>query len=366
MRRVKGLLLLMFLVVGSLFITACGVEKSESASGSEGQEENTSSEAALEKKENVRLDFATNPSGSAYNASSAGIAGLINDKTDIHVTVTNHSGPDAYLPMLQESNVDLALATSPVLKWAYNGEENYSEPHENLRTILRGSMIDGAVLVVREDAGIETTADLKGKRVAADYGAHKHLELFVTIQLEAAGLTWDDVVPVPVSGAQQGTEALRDGRVDATFGGALTNAGTMEADSAIGLKILHVADVPPEELDSFPADIMQRFQEEVPGFQVVPKSGGIAGEEEYSVTAYPISLVTSAALGADHVYKILEAQWDYYEELHPVFSWLEEWHPDTYLDPDPAMPYHDGAVQFYKDKGVWTDELEEKQQELLN
>lgn len=36
------------------------------------------------------------------------------------------------------------------------------------------------------------------------------------------------------------------------------------------------------------------------------------------------------------------------------------------FDPDIGIPYHDGAVKYFKEIGVWNEEAEENQQRLLN
>ena len=39
--------------------------------------------------------------------------------------------------------------------------------------------------------------------------------------------------------------------------------------------------------------------------------------------------------------------------------------PDKLMITQPSVPYHDGAISFFKKKGIWTAEMENYQQRLL-
>ena len=68
----------------------------------------------------------------------------------------------------------------------------------------------------------------------------------------------------------------------------------------------------------------------------------------------------------DHVaYKLVETWWNHYKEYQPIHPVLRFWTPQTFVNPNFTMPYHDGAIQFYKDKDVWTSEMAKKQKKLL-
>ena len=88
----------------------------------------------------------------------------------------------------------------------------YSVRHPDLRIIL--NVTEGLYRVVaRRSAGIETVADLKGKRVATI--AQTSSGYFLHRMLAREGLSFDDIVAVPISPLSGMTEALRKGDVDA-------------------------------------------------------------------------------------------------------------------------------------------------------
>lgn len=88
----------------------------------------------------------------------------------------------------------------------------YSVRHPNLRIIL--NVTEGLYrIVARRSAGIASVADLKGKRVATI--AQTSSGYFLHRMLAAEGLSFDDIVAVPIAPLSGMTEALRRGEVDA-------------------------------------------------------------------------------------------------------------------------------------------------------
>jgi len=88
----------------------------------------------------------------------------------------------------------------------------YSVRHPNLRIIL--NVTEGLYrIVARRSAGIESVADLRGKRVATI--AQTSSGYFLHRMLAKEGLSFDDIVAVPLTPLSAMTEALRAGEVDA-------------------------------------------------------------------------------------------------------------------------------------------------------
>lgn len=88
----------------------------------------------------------------------------------------------------------------------------YSVRHPDLRIILNVS--EGLYrIVARHSAGIESVADLKGKRVATI--AQTSSGYFLHRMLAEEGLSFADIVAVPISPLSAMTQALRKGEVDA-------------------------------------------------------------------------------------------------------------------------------------------------------
>lgn len=81
--------------------------------------------------------------------------------------------------------------------------------------------------------------------------------------------------------------------------------------------------------------------------------------------AYDIYLVSRAELPDDAVYQMVKALWENYKEFAPIHPLLKEWTPERFVSKEARIPYHPGAVKFYKERGAWTSEMEKLQTALL-
>jgi TRAP-type uncharacterized transport system substrate-binding protein len=78
-----------------------------------------------------------------------------------------------------------------------------------------------------------------------------------------------------------------------------------------------------------------------------------------------ITLVCATRLSDDVAYSITKALWENYKELAPVHPRLKFWTPNRFASIRAVVPYHPGSIKWYKEKGVWSKELEEHQKKLL-
>ena len=97
--------------------------------------------------------------------------------------------------------------------------------------------------------------------------------------------------------------------------------------------------------------------------KVQPGPPGI--EEEMLLTYLPTYLVAYAKVKDEVAYEVVKAMWENHEQLAKIEPKLKSWTPDKFVTPQAVIPYHDAAVKFYKEKGVWTEEMEKAQKRLL-
>ena len=180
------------------------------------------------------------------------------------------------------------------------------------------------------------------------------------------GLTWDDVKVVPVPDVSSGLELIKDGQVVACHGGTATSASTVETDQAVKLKVLPFADYTPEDVrKGIPPEKQAIIDEYIKGAKlVVVEPQGIL-EEPTVAYGYPLMLASSTNVSEDVVYHTIKACYEHNDELVAIDNWLKEWTRENMLDENFVVPYHDGAIKFYKELGIWTDELQQRQDELL-
>ena len=61
----------------------------------------------------------------------------------------------------------------------------------------------------------------------------------------------------------------------------------------------------------------------------------------------------------------LKAIWENTDKLAPIHPLFKEWTRERAVDHEVTIPYHPGAVRFYKERKVWTAEMDAVQQKLL-
>jgi TRAP transporter TAXI family solute receptor len=313
------------------------------------------------------VGIATHSVGGAYHASGSGVASLISQKTTIRAVVQPHSGPSAWVPIMQSGEVEMGILSAFDAACAYKGVYGYKQPYTKLRTVCRGNEMKSTTLTVLENSNIKKITSLKGKKVASVYGGNKFLHNLTEAMLSSAGMKWDDVVAVPVPGFRDSLRLLREGRIDAGSTGAPTTPAAVELDTAKGVYVLAFGDMEPKDIkDGTPSGKKSILEKMVPGCYLSVAKGGVGTVDKDTVLiTSPVFFAASSDMSTDAVYTILKALWKDYKMLHSAHPWLKQWKPETMAASNQPAPYHPGAVKFYKEIGKWTPEMEKQQVSLL-
>jgi uncharacterized protein len=309
------------------------------------------------------ITFGTHPQGLAQYTIGSAFASKISSETGISATASPFAGPNAFMDLLNEGKLDFGILNNFDLYWAYQGIEEYDEPNVNLRMFIRfGELVQGPIMV-RQDSGINSLKDLKGKKVATNFAGAKALNNIVEAALESVGLTWDDVKPVPVTSALDGYEAMTNGQVDATFGSP-ASAAVQELEATVPIKFLNYGDIAPSEVANVTDKQIEPLTSRLPGAGLFVTKQGVMDEEQ-TLVSFPFVVGVSAHLSEEATYQSIKAIWENYEELKKSHGWLADLTPEMMFYPEFIAPYHDGVVRFFKEEGIWNDEAEARQQELL-
>ncbi len=267
---------------------------------------------------------------------SCGVDGLIASAVSSRGSVDN---VNAIISGLRNSG----FAQSDVAYWAYTGTGTMDgqEPATDLRTIA--ALFEEHIhLVALADSGINSVADLKGKRVSLDEpGSGTYVD--AGLILDANGLSTDDVTAEALKG-NAAAEALRNGKIDAFFAVAgYPTGGIVELASSADIKLVPIdgagAAALTEKYGFFAAsDIPEGTYE------------GVATTPTVAVGA---QWFTSAKEDEELIYNITKALWN--DESRKL---LDVGHakgktitPDTALN-GVGVPLHPGAERFYKEAGL--------------
>lgn len=303
------------------------------------------------------LSMGTDRAGTTFNVIGTGIAKVVGDHSDVRISVRPFAGPDAYLPMLDSGEMNLAAVSAFSVWESYNGVGVQGDTLKNLRILRSGAGSLYVGLIARADSGIHTVAELKGKRLAGSFGGHSAVTRSLDAALSAAGISLDDVTQVPVVGIVDGINALVAGRVDATWV-SYGQPQVREAHSQIGVRYLPLPDG-----DKALAIMREKA---FPGVQIktVSANPSIGVEKAIPLMTYDSYLVASEDMDPAVVKALLDALWENEGQLTSIQRALSGFTNDEAVTSVPVAPYLPAAADFYKQKGVWTPEAEKAQAEL--
>lgn len=237
------------------------------------------------------------------------------------------------------------------------GAENWGPQPVRVLLANNGGAINLAVGVAA-DLGIETFADLRGKRVAYIVGAPA-LNVNTEAYLAYGGLTWDDVTRVDFGGFGASWTGLIENQVDAAF--AATNSGSAY-EAAAGPRGLFWPPVDPENEEGIAAmrGVAPFF---MPNLATV--GANIDGTDGYQGAGYPYPvLIATDETDEDLVYNMTKAM----VELFPAYDgkspgiggWALELQEMEWV-----VPYHEGTIRYFTEVGAWSDEAQANNDGLI-
>ncbi len=286
-----------------------------------------------------RQGFWTYSTGAAISkvASDAGI----------NMRVQPFSGTTVYVPEINAGGMQFGLANENETSFAVHGKVLYEgKPQPNLRVVAVIAPLTAA-LFVKKDSSIKTLKDLKGKRVASGYGSQKVVELILKAYLENAGLTENDIRPVPVPNVVRGADDFAAGKVDC-FSFALGAGAVLKTDAAVGgVRVL------PIDPSAAGMAAMHKYLPAGYANKIEPRKGRVGVDEPTWLYSYDYLVLASTKTPEDMVYKLVKALHGHKDELVASFKPLVDFDPDHMTKSWQGVQYHPGAIKFYKEVNQW-------------
>ena len=314
------------------------------------------------------LRFAAPSPGSMLYAVNSGLAKVASDHSPMTVLIVPTTGASAWYPMLSKlGSADLAVDNLTVFWQMWHGKAAPEPlpkgfpprpPYEKSREvrILMAGLLTQVGMLTRKDSGLMEVSDLRGKKIAWGWSGFPPAVSITLANILNGGLTIDDVKGVPIVEVVSGVKAVQEGRIQATTA-AVGMGAIAQADTLVGVRFLR---------NSLDPERIKMGQRAMPGCYTTVLKGGPPGvPEDTPIWSMNNGVLVSTRM-PDHVaYKLLEAWWEYYKEYAPIHRLLATWTPDKFVNKNVTVPYHNGSVKFFKDKGVWSPEMEAVQNQLL-
>jgi TRAP transporter TAXI family solute receptor len=233
------------------------------------------------------------------------------------------------------------VTQTDVMSYAVNGEQDFADAQDNLRAVF-SLHPEPFTLVARKEAGIESFADLAGKRV--NVGAPgSGTQTSIDIILEAMDMGREDFALVSELRPDEHGPALCDNQIDAFFYGVgHPSANIADPTTTCGAQIVPITG---EAIDGIIADRPFYASATIPG-------GTYANNEEDVQT---FGVLAALAVGAETpdeaVYALVSAvfeNFDAFKSLHPALANLN---PENMVADGLEAPLHPGAEKYYNEQG---------------
>ena len=217
-----------------------------------------------------------------------------------------------------------------------------------LRLVMASHGDSNQALGVANDLGITSYADLRGKRVPYVRGAPA-LNVTTEAFLACGGLTWDDVQRVDFPGYNAMWTGIVNGQVDAAY--ATTVSGPTRKLEASPRGIFWPAAPHNDE------GCWKRMANVVPFMQkhVATRGAAISEDNPHEGATYPYPmLITLAGQNEQLVHDLAKAIHIHYDEYKNADPGSIGWAMDR-QNFQWVVPFHEGAVRYFKSIGVWSD-----------
>ncbi len=329
-------------VAALLVATACQAPRATS-----GSTPTTAGSAAAASKapdfSGKTLNIVTGGTGGVYIVYGAGLADMLTKRMKVAASAQTTPASVDNMKLIRDGKADLAFTLADTAYDAINGKNRFAPPEAKADAKTIAVMYSNYMhIVAKASAGINTVADLKGKRVSIGAAGSGTETKGIRI-LEAYGLNaTTDIQPQRLS-AQDSADALRDGKIDAFFfdGGLPTSAVTDVANST-AIKLLDQSDA------------IAKMNAKYGNFYFAAKipKGTYKNDTDVVTAGVANLLVVPSSFDAAFVQAILTAMFDNQPDLVLVHPEAKNLKLDTATQGSP-IDFHPGAIEFYKSKGVW-------------
>jgi TRAP transporter TAXI family solute receptor len=295
--------------------------------------------------------------GSAPYVLSVGIADFITKYAGMNATAEVGGGGDAIARLLRDGKVQLAMLNSFSATHLYMGDLQFSkERRAPVRAILWGNL-SPRQLVVREASGIKTISDFAGKRILSGRKVALDTEIVFDALMKVYGVPKGSVKEIPYSKPKEIMDALKMGTADgAIWPASAPNPLILELQEAVKLRFLSVSK---EKWESLLKELGSAFF-----IWTLPANTYKNQPEEVYVPSIQMGFSTLKDFPEEAVYRIIKAIMSRFDEFKLIHPTAREWTLQTTLSQF-CIPFHPGAIRYFKEIGVWKFERDKKQKAVL-
>jgi TRAP transporter TAXI family solute receptor len=295
-----------------------------------------------------RLSIATGGTGGVFYPYGGGIAKVITEHLEnVEATAEVTAASVDNLKFLKQGTSDLAFTMADTAQDALLARDVFSDFGEVPVRTLAVLYSSYSHLVTTASSGIKEVADLRG-RVVSTGAAGSGTTVLARRMLQAAGLDPTRDIREQSLGAAQSVDALKDGKIDAFFwNGGLPTAAVLDLVNTPGItaRFVPTAGLLPKLAHLFGPSLYYR--------EIIPKAT-YNTEADIPVVAAANLLVASETMPEQLAHDITRLLFERQTELAAIHPQARTLSLTGALAGSP-IPFHPGAIRYYRERQVWTE-----------
>jgi len=291
------------------------------------------------------ISIATGGTGGVYYPMGGGIAAVLSKHVPgMQATAEVTGGSVDNLKLINSGKPYVGFSMADAAQDALRGEDKFKGNKVPLKTLV--VLYPNRMHVVSiEGRGVNTMADLKGKRVSTG-SPGSATEVMAFRLIEAAGLDKDSDMKRERLGVAESVNAIKDGKIDAFFWvGGLPTAAVTDLANTPGTKLKMVDHA--EAVAAMNKKYGNLYVEDV-----IPKATYKGMDTDNKQATVMNILVAHENMDEKTAYDIVKAIFDKRDDLIAVHKESANIKLENQKASATPIPYHPGAVKYFAEKGV--------------
>jgi len=296
-------------------------------------------------QEKINLSIGTGGTGGVYYPLGGGIANVLSKYVPgMQATAEVTGGSVDNLKLIATGKPYLGLSMADVGQDAIRGEGKFKGRKVPLRTLMILYTNHMHVVTV-EGTGINSIRDLKGKRVSTG-SPGSATEVMAFRIIEAAGLDPNRDMTRERLGVAESVNAIKDKKIDAFFWvGGLPTAAVTDLAATPGTKIKLIDHA--QYVSAMNKKYGNLYLEDT-----IPAKTYAGMTRDNKQASVANILVAHENMSEQTAYNIVKTIFDKRQELIAVHKSAEEFKLGTQKASGTPVPYHPGAVKYFRERGV--------------
>jgi len=291
------------------------------------------------------LSIVTGGTGGVYYPMGGGLANLLTKYVPgWQATAEVTGGSVDNLKLVGAKRADIGFSMADASLDAMRGEDKFkgaAVKHQTLAVLYPNVMH----VVTTQATGINSVADLKGKRVSTG-SAGSATEVMAFRVLEAAGLDKDKDIKRERLGAAESTNAVKDGKIDAYFwvGGVPTSAVTdLGATPGMKIKLVDHSDVVAK---------MNAKYGPLYATGTIPSGTYPGQDKDNAMSSVWNILFVADTMDEATAYNITKTIFEKRDEWAQVHAEAKNVKLESQKASNSPVPFHPGALKYFAEKGI--------------